>query len=73
MISFVIDGIHPQDIGILLDNRGIAVRTGHHCAEPLMRRLGISGTSRVSLAMYNTREEIDALISALRRAIQMLS
>jgi cysteine desulfurase/selenocysteine lyase len=73
VISFVIEGIHPQDIGILLDNRGIAVRTGHHCAEPLMHRFGIPGTTRVSLAMYNTREEIDELILGLQKTIKMLS
>ncbi len=61
VISFVIDNIHPQDIGILLDNRGIAVRTGHHCAQPLMDRFGIPGTSRASFAVYNTKEEIDAI------------
>jgi len=73
VISFVIEHIHPQDLGILLDNRGIAVRTGHHCAEPLMRRFGIPGTTRASLAMYNTKEEIDELISGLQKAINMLS
>jgi len=73
VISFVIDGMHPQDIGILLDNRGIAVRTGHHCAEPLMNRFGIPGTTRVSLAMYNTKQEIDQLIEGLQKTIKMLS
>jgi cysteine desulfurase/selenocysteine lyase len=73
VISFVIEHIHPQDLGILLDNRGIAVRTGHHCAEPLMKRFGIPGTTRASLAMYNTKEEIDELISGLHKAINMLS
>jgi len=73
VISFVVEGLHPQDIGILLDNRGIAVRTGHHCAEPLMKRFGIPGTARVSLAMYNTREEIDELVAGLKKTIQILS
>jgi cysteine desulfurase/selenocysteine lyase len=72
VISFVIDKIHPQDIGILLDNAGIAVRTGHHCTQPLMQRFGIPGTVRASFAMYNTREEIDAMIKALEKAIKML-
>jgi len=65
VISFVIDNIHPQDIGILLDNRGIAVRTGHHCAQPLMDCYNIPGTIRASFAMYNTREEVDRLAEAL--------
>ena len=73
VVSFIIDGIHPQDIGILLDNRGIAVRTGHHCAQPLMNRFGITGTVRASFAMYNTKKEIDELIIGLQKAIKMLS
>src|SRR5438067_1099394 len=73
VISFVVDGLHPQDIGILLDNRGIAVRTGHHCAEPCMRFFEIPGTVRASFAMYNTREEVDELIVGLQKAIKMLS
>lgn len=72
VISFVIEGIHPQDIGILLDNQGIAVRTGHHCAEPLMDRLCIPGTSRASFAMYNTLEEVDALVRGLNKVIKMI-
>jgi cysteine desulfurase / selenocysteine lyase len=73
VISFIMDGIHPQDIGILLDNQGIAVRTGHHCTQPLMHRLGISGTSRASFAVYNTMEEIDALVKGLLKVKKMLS
>ena len=73
MVSFVIDNLHPQDIGILLDNRGIAVRTGHHCAQPLMHRFGITGTVRASFAVYNTKEEIDELIAGLQKTIKMLS
>ena len=72
VVSFVIDKVHPQDIGILLDNQGIAVRTGHHCAQPLMEHLGIPGTIRASFAVYNTREEIDALIAGLHKALKML-
>lgn len=72
LISFVIDGIHPQDLGILLDNRGVAVRTGHHCAQPLMDRYCIPGTTRASFALYNTKEEIDELITGLNRAVKML-
>jgi cysteine desulfurase/selenocysteine lyase len=70
--SFTIDGIHPQDLAILLDNQGIAVRTGHHCAQPLMSDLGIVGTTRVSFAAYNTKEEIDILVEALNKSIKML-
>ena len=73
VISFVIENVHPQDIGILLDNRGIAVRTGHHCAEPLMQRFNIPGTIRASFAVYNTKEEVDELVSGLQKAIKMLS
>lgn len=72
VISFVVDGIHPYDIGVLLDKLGIAVRTGHHCAQPVMSQFGIPGTVRVSLAMYNTKEEVDVLIAGLERAIGML-
>jgi cysteine desulfurase / selenocysteine lyase len=73
VVSFVIEGIHPQDIGILLDNQGIAVRTGHHCTQPLMHRLGIPGTSRASFAVYNTHEEIDLLIKGLFKVKKMLA
>jgi cysteine desulfurase/selenocysteine lyase len=73
LVSFVIDGIHPQDIGILLDTQGIAVRTGHHCAQPLMHRFGIPGTVRASFAVYNTMEELDRLIAGLQRAIKLLA
>jgi cysteine desulfurase/selenocysteine lyase len=72
VISFVIEGTHPQDIGILLDNRGIAVRTGNHCAQPLMERLCIRGTTRASFAMYNTMEEVDRLIEGLHKAVKLL-
>ncbi len=71
VISFLVDGIHPYDMGMLLDKMGIAVRTGHHCAEPLMNELGIPGTVRASLAFYNTHEEIDALIKGIERIITM--
>ncbi|MEO9022187.1 MAG: cysteine desulfurase [Ginsengibacter sp.] len=73
LISFVIKNIHPQDIGILLDNQGIAVRTGHHCTQPLMECFGIPGTARASFAMYNTIEEVDRLIAGLYKTIKMLS
>lgn len=73
LVSFVVDKVHPQDLGILLDNRGIAVRTGHHCAQPLMDKFCIPGTTRASFALYNTIEEIEALVKGLHRAIKMLS
>ena len=73
LISFIIKNIHHQDIAVLLDNQGIAVRTGHHCTEPLMNRFGISGTARVSFALYNTKEEIDRLIQGLHKCIKMLT
>lgn len=72
VVSFVIDGIHPFDVGTLLDKQGIAVRTGHHCTQPLMDFFQIPGTIRASFAMYNTFEEIDLFISALKRSFVML-
>jgi cysteine desulfurase/selenocysteine lyase len=72
VISFVVDGIHAFDIGTLLDQMGIAVRTGHHCTQPLMNRFCIQGTVRVSLAFYNTKEEIDIFAEGLKKAISML-
>jgi len=71
VISFLVDGIHPYDMGTLLVKMGIAVRTGHHCAEPLMRELGGEGTVRASFAFYNTKEEIDMLISGIQRIVEM--
>ncbi len=72
VISFLIDGVHPYDLGTLLDHLGIALRTGHHCAQPLMERYGITGTARVSFALYTTREEVDTFIAGLRRVLPML-
>ena len=72
VVSFNVGDIHPSDIGTLLDRLGIAVRTGHHCAEPLMRRLGIPGTVRASFALYNTKDDIDRFITALHRVVGML-
>jgi cysteine desulfurase/selenocysteine lyase len=73
LISFIIKNIHPQDVGVLLDNQGIAVRTGHHCTQPLMNRFKIPGTIRASFAMYNTKQEVDRLISGIQKSIKMLS
>ncbi len=71
-ISFLVEGIHHLDLGTMLDMQGVAIRTGHHCAEPVMRRYGIEGTDRISFALYNTIEEIDNFIICLKKAISML-
>ena len=71
VVSFLVGDIHHLDLGTLLDRLGIAVRTGHHCAQPLMDRLGITGTVRASFALYNTKEEVDMLVAAIRRISQM--
>ncbi len=73
VISFLVNDIHPYDIGTLLDKQGIAIRTGHHCCQPLMQRLGIEGTCRASFAFYNTIEEIDVFVAALKKAVAILS
>jgi cysteine desulfurase/selenocysteine lyase len=65
ILSFVMEGVHPHDIGTILDTEGVAIRAGHHCAQPLMERFGVAATARASLAMYNTKDEIDALVAAL--------
>lgn len=72
VISFLIGNLHPYDVGVLLDHQGVAVRTGHHCTQPIMDRFGIPGTVRASFALYNTREEVDALVAAVERATNML-
>lgn len=72
VVSFVIDGLHPFDIGTLLDKQGIAVRTGHHCTQPLMDRFNIPGTVRASFAFYNTKEEVEVFLKALNRSVEML-
>ena len=72
LISFVVEGAHHYDIGTLLDQQGIAVRTGHHCTQPLMRRFGITGTTRASFACFNTLEEVDALVAGVKKAVKML-
>jgi cysteine desulfurase / selenocysteine lyase len=73
VISFVIDGVHPHDVGTILDQEGIAVRTGHHCAQPVMDRFQIAATTRASLAFYNTTAEIDALIAGIRKVQEFFS
>lgn len=72
LVSFLVDGIHPYDLGTIIDKMGVAVRTGHHCAEPVMTFFGIPGTIRASFAMYNTKEEIDVFIKAVEKAAMML-
>jgi cysteine desulfurase/selenocysteine lyase len=71
-LSFLVDGTHPYDLGTLMDQRGVAVRTGHHCCQPLMARFGIPGTVRASFAIYNTMADIEALAEAVERSARML-
>ena len=71
VISFLVGDIHHLDMGTLLDRLGIAVRTGHHCAHPLMQRMGVTGTVRASFALYNTKDEVDLLVAGIRRVSQM--
>ncbi len=73
VLSFVIEGLHPQDLGVLLDSQGVAIRTGHHCAMPVMQYYGLSGTARASFALYNTFEDVDRFVSALAKARDILS
>ncbi len=73
VLSFVLDGIHPHDIGTILDLEGVAIRAGHHCAMPVMKRLGIPATARASLAFYNTRSDLDALVKAIHKAIEVFA
>ncbi|MGL5888269.1 MAG: aminotransferase class V-fold PLP-dependent enzyme [Bacteroidia bacterium] len=73
VISFVVGNLHPYDIGTILDQQGIAVRTGHHCTQPLMQRFGVPGTVRASFALYNTHQEVDLFIAALHKALRMLA
>jgi len=72
VLSFVLDGIHPHDIGTVLDREGVAIRAGHHCTQPLMDRFGVTGTARASLGLYNTRAEIDTLVAGLHKARELL-
>jgi len=72
VISFVVEGIHPHDLGTVLDQEGVAIRTGHHCAEPLMHRFGVPATARASFAFYNTREEVDRLVESVVKAKELL-
>jgi len=71
VLSFLVGDIHPHDVGTILDQQGIAIRTGHHCAQPVMDRFGVAATARASLAFYNTKQEIDALAAGIRKAIEV--
>ena len=71
VLSFVLDDVHPHDIGTFLDFEGVAIRTGHHCTQPVMDRYKIPATSRASFAMYNTKEEVDILVNGLRKIIEV--
>jgi cysteine desulfurase/selenocysteine lyase len=73
VLSFVVDGIHAHDVGTILDQDGIAIRTGHHCAQPVMQRFGVPATARASFAYYNTHEEIDALVTSLKRVVEVFN
>jgi cysteine desulfurase/selenocysteine lyase len=68
IFSFTIDGLHPHDVSTIIDRSGVAIRAGHHCAQPLMERLGVTATCRASFALYNTKAEVDALVTALTKA-----
>ena len=73
ILSFVLEGVHPHDVGTILDQEGIAIRTGHHCAQPLMERFGVPATARASLALYNTMEEMDALANGLQKVREVFA
>jgi cysteine desulfurase/selenocysteine lyase len=73
VISFVLDGVHPHDIGTILDREGVAIRAGHHCAMPIMQRFGVPATARASIALYNTRQELDVLARAVRKVKEVFA
>jgi len=73
ILAFVMDDVHPHDIGTILDREGVAIRAGHHCCQPLMARLGVPATARASFALYNTHAEIDALVGALRKVREVFA
>jgi cysteine desulfurase/selenocysteine lyase len=72
-LSFVLGDVHPHDIGTILDRQGVAIRAGHHCAQPVMERFDIPATARASFGLYNTRAEVDALDSAIRHVLEVFS
>ena len=71
VLSFVVDGVHPHDLGTIADGEGVAIRTGHHCTQPLMERFGVPATARASLGLYNARSDLDALVIAVQKAQEM--
>ena len=73
VLSFTVDGIHPHDVGTVLDQQGVAVRAGHHCAQPLMRHLGVPSTVRASFGVFNTRDEVERLVAGVRAAQKVLA
>ena len=73
ILSFIIDGVHPHDAGTILDQQGVAVRAGHHCAQPVLERLGVQATVRASFALYNTREEVDLLTHGITKAVEVFA
>ena len=73
VVSFVVNGVHAHDVGTILDQEGVAIRTGHHCAQPVMERFGVPATARASLALYNTRDDVDALVAALRKVAEVFA
>jgi cysteine desulfurase/selenocysteine lyase len=73
IVTFVLAGVHAHDIGTILDQEGIAIRTGHHCAQPVLQRFGVPATARASLAFYNTRGEIDALVRAIHKVTELFA
>ena len=73
MLSFVMDGVHPHDIGTILDQEGIAIRTGHHCAQPLMQRFGVPATARASFGLYNTEAEINVLAAGIEKVREVFA
>ena len=73
VVSFVMEDIHPHDIGTILDREGVAIRTGHHCAQPLMQCFGVAATARASMALYNTREDVDALVRGLHKVREVFA
>jgi cysteine desulfurase / selenocysteine lyase len=73
VLSFAVDGVHPHDVGTVLNEEGVAVRTGHHCAQPVMQRFGVPATARASFSFYNTLEEVDQLVAGIRRVQKMFA
>jgi len=73
VLSFIIQGIHPHDVGTILDREGVAVRAGHHCAQPVMQRFHVPATTRASMALYNTKEDIDALVQGLHTVLEVFA